>query len=73
MLASNASLRKLNVELTSQLEELKSKNEELSSNHAGLIEENAKIISQLDGVKDELVSERAVSAGLKSKLETAAL
>ena len=77
---SNASLRKLNVELTSQLEELKSrneelqsKNEELSSIHADLVKENAKIISQLDGVKDELVSERVVSTGLKSKLETAAL
>ena len=78
--ASNASLRKLNAEFTFQLEELKSrneelqsKNEELSSNHAGLMEENAKIISQLDGVKDELVSERAMSTGFKSELETIAL
>ena len=70
----------MNAEFASQLEELKyrneelqSKNEELLSNHAGLIVENAKIISQLDGVKDELVSERVVSTGLKSKLETAAL
>ena len=78
--ASHAFLRKLNAELTSQIEELKSrneelqsKNEELSSNHASLVEENARIISQLDGVKDELVSVKAVSAGLKSELETAAL
>ena len=80
MFASNASLRNSNAELTSQLEELKSrneelqsKNEELSSNHVGLVEENARIISQLDGVKDELVSVRALSAGLKSELEIAAL
>ena len=72
-MAFNASLRKLNAEFTSQLEELKSKNENLSSNHAGIVEENAKIISHLNGMKDELVSEKGVSAGLKSKLETAAL
>ena len=41
MFASNASLRKLNSELTAQLEELKSKNEELTTNQATFIEKNA--------------------------------
>ena len=63
-MASNASLRRSNAELASQLEELKFRNEELSSNHVGLIEENARIISQLDGMKVELEKEKAVSSGL---------
>ena len=73
LIASNASLRKSNVELASQLEELRSRNKELSSNHASLVKENAKTISQLDDMKEELMKEKAVSAGLTSELETAAL
>ena len=73
LFASNATLRKLNSELTAQLEELKSKNEELITNQAVLIEKNAELINQMDGVRDKLVSEKAVSTGLKSELETAAL
>ena len=63
----------MNAELTSQLEKLKLRNEELSSNHAGLVKENAKTISQLDGMKEELVREKFVSAGITSELETAVL
>ena len=59
MIASNASLSKLNAKLASQLEELKSRNEEHSSNHASLVEENTKTISQLDGLNEELVKEKA--------------
>ena len=73
MFASNATLRKLNSELTAQLEELKSKNDELTTNQAALIEKNAELVSQMDGVRDELASEKAVSAGLKTELEVAAL
>ena len=73
MFASNATLRKLNSELTAQLEELKSKNEELTTNQAALVEKNAKLISQMDCVRDELASKKAMSAGLKTELETAAL
>ena len=65
-MASNASLRKSNEELASQLEEL-------SANHAILIEENARIICQMDGMKDKLAKEKAMSTGLKSELEVAAL
>ena len=72
MFASNATLRKLNSELSAQLEELKSKNEELTTNQAALVKKNAELISQIDGVRDKLVSEKAVSAGLKAELETAA-
>ena len=50
-----------------------SRNEELNSNHAGLVEENAKIISQMDGVKGELEREKAMSVALKSELETAVI
>ena len=50
MFASNATLRKLNSELTTQLEELKSKNEELMIGHSTLIEKNAELINQIDGV-----------------------
>ena len=73
LFASNATLRKLNSELTTQLEELKSKNEELTTNQAALIKKNAELISQMDAVRDELVSEKAVSVDLKSELETAVL
>ena len=62
MFASNASLRKLNSELTAQLEEL-------TTNHATLIEKNAELINQTDSVRNELVSEKTVSAGLKFELE----
>ena len=72
-MVSNASLRKSNTTLLTQLEELKSQNEELSTNHFILVEENARIISQIEGMKDELVKEKAVSTGLKSELEMAAL
>ena len=68
--ASNAFLRKSNEKLASQLEELRTRNEELSSNNASLIEENAKILGKLGGVKDELEMEKAVSASLKSELES---
>ena len=54
--------------MASQLEELRTRNEELSSINATLVEENAKILGKLDGVKDELEVEKAVSASLKSEL-----
>ena len=73
LIASNASLRKSNVELFAQLEELKTINEELTTNHVGLVEENSKIICQMDCVKDELEKEKAMGASLKSELETAVL
>ena len=73
LIASNASLRKSNAELASQLEELTFRDEELSSNHVSLVEENANTISQLDDLKEELVKEKAVSTDLKSELETATL
>ena len=66
LFSSNATLRKLNSELTTQLEEL-------TTNQAALIEKNAELISQMDGMRDELASEKAVSAGLKTELETVAL
>ena len=72
LFASNASLRKFNAELTAQLEELKSKNEELTTCHSTLVERNAELTNQIDIVRDELSGEKAVSAGLKAKLETAA-
>ena len=62
---SNATLRKLNSELTTQLEEL-------MTNQAALVEKNVKLVSQIDGVWDELESEKAVSVGLKTELEAAA-
>jgi len=40
------------------------------SNNASLVEENAKILNKLDRVKDELEVEKAVSASLKSELES---
>ena len=72
LFASNASLRKLNADLTAQLEELKSKNEELTTGHSILVERNAELTNQIDSVRDELSGEKAVSAGLKAGLETAA-
>ena len=73
LFASNTILRKSNIELIAQLAKLKSRNEELAANHVGLIEENTKVINQMDGVKDELDREKAVSASLKSEMETATL
>ena len=72
LFASNASLRKINAELTVQLEELKSKNEELATGHSILVERNAELTKQVDSLRDELSSEKAVSVGLKAELETAA-
>ena len=71
MFASNATLRKLNSELTAQLEELKSKNEELTTGHSTLVEKNAELTNQIDDVRNELRSEKAVTAGLRTELETA--
>ena len=65
-------MRKLNSELTAQLEELKSKNEELTTGHSTFVEKNAELINQIDGARDKQTSEKAVSAGLKAELETAA-
>ena len=62
MFASNATLRKLNSELVAQLEEL-------MTGHSTLVENNDELINQIDGVRDELTSEKAVSAGLKAELE----
>ena len=79
MFASNATLRKLNSELTVQMDELKTKNEELKSrnkelvaDNSALVERNAELVSKMDGVRDELAGEKAVSVGLKAELETAA-
>ena len=66
LFSSNATLRKLNSELTAQLEEL-------TTSQAALVEKNVQLISHIDGMRDELVSEKAVSAGLKTELETTAL
>ena len=71
MFASNAFLRKVNAKLTAQLEELKSKNEELMTGHSTLVERNAELTNQIASVRDELSSEKAMSAGLKAELETA--
>ncbi len=79
LFASNATLRKLNSELTVQMDELKVKNEKLKSrnkelvaDNAALVERNAELKSRLDGVRDELAGEKAISVGLKAELETAA-
>ena len=72
LFASNASLRKLNAELAAQLEDLKVKNEELAAGHSTLVERNAELTNKIEGVQDELNSEKAVSAGLRTELETAA-
>ena len=68
--ASNASIHKSNEKLASQIEELRKGNEELSSNNTSLVKENAKILGKLDEVKDELEGEKALSASLKSELES---
>ena len=52
--------------------ELKSRNKELVADNSALVERNAELMSKMDGVRDELVGEKAVSAGLKVELETAA-
>lgn len=79
LFASNASLRKLNSELTMQMDELKAKNAELKSrnnelaaDNSSLVERNAELTGKMDGVRDELASEKAVSAGLRAELEEAA-
>ena len=78
--ASNTSLRKANVELTVEkkvlsfkLAELKLKNEDLEENYAELVKGNAKIIGEVDFVKDELAKEKVQNASLKVELETAVL
>ena len=71
--ASNASLRKLNKKLASQLKELRMRNDELSLNITSIVEENAKILGKLDEVKDELEGEKALSASLKFELESVTL
>ena len=73
MFMSNATLRKLNSELSAHLEELKSKNEELTTNQAAFVKKNVELISQMDGVRDELASEKAMRASFKYELEAAAL
>ena len=65
-------MRKINTELTVQLEELKSKNEELATGHSIIVERNTELTKQVDSLRDELSSEKAVSVGLKAELETAA-
>ena len=65
LFSSNATLRKLNSELATQLEEL-------TTGHSTLVEKNTELINQIYGVRDELESEKAVSAGLRTKLETTA-
>jgi len=71
------SLRKKNVELGEEKKdlfvkvvELKSRNEELDDNHTKLIEENAKLVGQVDAMKEELTVEKAENATLKDKLES---
>ena len=71
LFTSNATLRKLNLEMAAQLEELKSKNEELVTTQADLVARNAELVSRVDCAQDELTNEKAVSAGLKAELEAA--
>ena len=78
--ASNTSLRKANAELSiermefySKLTELKSKNEELEENYAELVQANAKLIGEMDAVKDEMAKERVENCSLKEDLETVRL
>ena len=78
--ASNTSLRKANAKLSaerkefsSKLIELKSKNEELEENYVELVQAIAKLIGEIDTVKDELAKERAENSGLKKGLETVRL
>ena len=75
MFASNATLRKHNSELTVQMEELKTKNAELKSrnkelvaDNSALVEANAELTSKMDGVRDELASEKAASAAQEGTL-----
>ena len=70
LFASNATLRKLNSELTVQMEELKTKNAELKSrnkelvaDNSALIERNAELTHKMDGVRDELATEKASVCG----------
>ena len=60
-------------ELKTKNAELKSRNKELVADNSALVEVNAELTSKMDGVRDELVSEKAVSAGLKTELEMVAL
>ena len=78
--ASNTSLRKANAELSteikefsSKLMELKSKNEELEENYAELVQVNAKLIGEMDTMKDELAKEKVENFDLKEELETVRL
>ena len=59
-------------ELKTKNEELKSRNKELVADNSALVERNAELTSKMDGVRDELAGEKAVSAGLKVELETTA-
>ena len=59
-------------ELKTKNEEVKSRNKELVADNSALVERNAELTSKMDGVRDELAGEKAVSAGLKVELETAA-
>ena len=72
LFASNASLRKTNAELTAQLEDLWAKNKELTTGHSSLVERNTELTAKVDGMRDELDGEKAVSAGLRAELEMAA-
>ena len=59
-------------ELKTKNEKLKSRNKELVADNSALVERNAELTSKMDGVRDELAGEKAVSAGLKVELEKAA-
>ena len=59
-------------ELKTKNAELKSRNKELVADNSALVEANAELTSKMDGVWDELASEKAASADLKAELETAA-
>ena len=58
-------------ELKTKNEELGSRNEELVADNSALVENNAELVNKMDGVRDELTSEKAAYAGLKVELETA--
>ena len=51
--------------------ELESKYEELDNNYAELVKENAKLVGQVDVVKEELAKEKAENAAVKVELESA--
>ena len=59
-------------ELKTKNEELKSRNKELVADNSVLVERNAELTSKMDGVRDELAGEKAMSVGLRVELETAA-